>query len=99
MMVENGVYDGVDHIICTRCDNAIDTGKIGICCGDYMAACIPATIRFKGRTSHAALPQFGIDANAMAVEAYSSLKEMVKQLAGDTRYIWNVGRIQVRNKK
>ncbi len=94
MMVENGVCDGVDHIICTHCDNAIDTGKIGICCGDYMAACIPATIRFKGRTSHAALPQFGIDANAMAVEAYSSLKEMVKQLAGDTRYIWNVGRIQ-----
>lgn len=94
MMVENGVCDGVDHIICTHCENAMDTGKIGICYGDYMAACIPATICFKGRTSHAALPQYGIDANAMAVEAYISLKEMVKQQAGDTRYIWNVGRIQ-----
>lgn len=94
MMVEKGVMDGVDHIICTHCDNAIDCGKIGICYGDYMAACIPATICFKGRTSHAALPQYGVDANAMAVEAYISLKEMVKQLAGDTHYIWNVGRIQ-----
>ncbi len=94
MMVARGVMDGVDHIICTHCDNAIDVGKIGICYGDYMAACIPATITFLGKTSHAALPQFGVDANAMAVEAYVLLKEMVKHLAGDTPYIWNVGRIQ-----
>ena len=69
MMVDNGVCDGVDHIICTHCENAMDTGKIGICYGDYMAACIPATICFKGRTSHATLPEYGIDAVAMAVEA------------------------------
>ena len=93
IMVENGVMEGVDHIICTHCDNAIDSGKIGICYGDYMAACIPLTISFFGKTSHAALPQFGIDANAMAVEAYIKLKEAVKELAGDTPYIWNVGRI------
>lgn len=94
MMVARGVMDGVDHIICTHCDNAIDVGKIGICYGDYMAACIPATITFLGKTSHATLPQFGVDANAMAAEAYVLLKEMVKHLAGDTPYIWNVGRIQ-----
>lgn len=94
MMVDGGVMDGVDHIICTHCENTLDTGKIGICYGDYMAACIPATITFLGKSSHATLPQFGIDANAMATEAYISLKEMVKQLAGDTPYIWNVGRIQ-----
>lgn len=94
MMVDNGVMDGVDHIICTHCETAIDTGKIGICYGDYMAACIPATITFLGKTSHAAAPQFGIDANAMAVEAYILLKKKLKHLAGDTHYIWNVGRIQ-----
>ena len=94
MMVDNGVCDGVDHIICTHCDNALDTGKIGICYGDYMAACIPATIRFKGRTSHATLPQFGIDAVAMAVEAYEKMKRMIAHEAGEAKYIWSVGRFQ-----
>lgn len=94
MMVDNGVCDGVDHIICTHCETAIDTGNIGVCYGDYMAACIPATIRFKGRTSHAAAPQYGIDAVAMAVEAYGKMKEMVAREAGQNKYIWCVGRFQ-----
>ncbi len=91
MMVESGVMDDVDHILCTHCDNAMDTGSIGICYGDYMAACIPATITFLGRTSHAALPQYGIDAVAMAVEAYGEMKSMVKKEAGELKYIWSVG--------
>ena len=92
MMVKSGVCDGVNHIICTHCDNSIDVGKIGVCCGDHMAACIPATIRFKGRTSHATLPEFGIDAVAMAVEAYVKMKEMVAREAGEAKHIWSVGR-------
>lgn len=94
MMVDNGVCDGVDHIICTHCENTLETGRIGIHYGDYMAACIPATIRFLGKTSHATLPEFGIDANAMAVEAYQRMRDMVKEEAGSTLYIWSVGRIQ-----
>ena len=93
MMVKNGVMDGVDHIVCTHCDNDIDVGNIGVCYGDYMAACIPLTISFFGRTSHATLPQFGIDANAMAVEAYNVLKSTTKEIAGYIPFIWNVGRI------
>lgn len=93
MMVKKGVMDGVDHIICTHCDNDIEVGNLGVCYGDYMAACIPLTICFYGKTSHAALPQYGIDANAMAVEAYTMLKFTVNELAGNTPYIWNVGRI------
>jgi metal-dependent amidase/aminoacylase/carboxypeptidase family protein len=94
MLVDNGVMDGVEHIICTHCENAMETGKIGICYGDYMAACIPATIRFRGRTAHAALSEFGIDAVAMAVEAYGKMKTMVADEAGQTKYIWSVGRFQ-----
>lgn len=75
MMVDNGVCDGVDHIICTHCDNEMDIGKIGICYGNCMSACVPAAIRFIGKASHATVPQFGVDANAMAVEAYQKLKE------------------------
>lgn len=94
MLVDNGVMDGVEHIICTHCENAMETGKIGICYGDYMAACIPATIRFRGRTAHAALSEFGIDAVAMAVEAYGKMKTMIANEAGQTKYIWSVGRLQ-----
>jgi len=94
MLVDNGVMDGVEHIICTHCENAMETGKIGICYGDYMAACIPATIRFRGRTSHAALPEYGIDAVAMAVEAYGKMKTMIAREAEQTKYIWSVGRFQ-----
>ena len=94
MLVDNGVMDGVEHIICTHCENAMETGKIGICYGDYMAACIPATIRFRGRTSHAALPEYGIDAVAMAVEAYGKMKAMIAREAGQVKYIWSVGHFQ-----
>ena len=94
MLVDNGVMDGVEHIICTHCENAMETGKIGICYGDYMAACIPATIRFRGRTAHAALSEFGIDAVAMAVEAYGKMKTMIAREAEQTKYIWSVGRFQ-----
>lgn len=94
MLVDNGVMDGVEHIICTHCENAMETDRIGICYGDYMAACIPATIRFCGRTAHAALSEFGIDAVAMAVEAYGKMKTMIANEAGQTKYIWSVGRFQ-----
>ena len=92
MMVENGVMDGVDHIICTHCENDMDVGNIGICYGDYMAACIPWNVRFSGRTAHAALSHLGIDAVAMSADAYFEFKNMIKEEAGDMPYIWNVGR-------
>lgn len=92
MLVENGVMDGVDHIISTHCENGLDVGKIGVCEGDYMAACVPLTIKFKGVTSHATLPMYGVDAIAMANEAYVRLKEAVFNEAGNLKYIWSVGR-------
>lgn len=91
MLVENGVTDGVDHIICTHCENELEVGGIGVCEGDYMAACVPLTVRFFGRTSHATLPEHGVDAIAMATAAYVELKEAVKAQAGTLKYIWSVG--------
>lgn len=92
MMVKNGVMDGVDHIICTHCENMLEAGLLGACAGDYQAACVPATISFIGRASHATLPENGVDAIAMAAEAYARMKNMVAQEAGDRPYIWSVGR-------
>ena len=93
MMVDNGVMEGVDHILCTHCENTLESGMIGICAGDYMAACVPLRIRFFGKTAHATLRSEGADALAMAVSAYGRLEREVKALAGDQPYIWSVGRL------
>ena len=93
MLVENGVMDGVDHIICTHCDNTLESGILGVCVGDYMAACVPLRIRFFGKTAHATLPREGVDAIAMATNAYFRMKEAVDSIAGDRRYIWSVGKL------
>ncbi len=91
MMVDNGCMEGVDAIACTHCEPDLDAGMLGVLAGDYMAACIPITLRFHGVSSHATLPENGVDAVAMAVEAYGKLKEMVKQEAEGKPYIWSVG--------
>ena len=94
MMMENAVLEGVDEVICTHCDNTVNVGELVICPGDYMAACIPLTITFFGKTSHAAFPQNGIDAVAMGVEAYAAMKQAVAEEAGEsTPYIWCNGRL------
>ena len=93
MMVDNNIMDNVSEILCTHCDNAIESGLIGIHPGAYMAACAPITVRFYGLTSHAAIPEAGIDAIAMAHEAYGKFREAVIEEAGKERYIWSVGRL------
>ena len=93
MMVDNGVMDGVECVVATHCENNMQAGKVGLCPGDYMAACIPMEIQFHGHSAHAALPETGIDALAMAVEAYGALKAMAKEEAGDRKYIWSVGHL------
>lgn len=93
MMVDNGVMEGVESVIATHCENFIPSGKVGLHTGDYMAACIPLEIHFHGRTAHATLPETGIDALAMAVEAYNELKTMVKEEAAGCKYIWSVGHL------
>lgn len=94
MMVENGVMDGVDAIICTHCENTLDAGIIGIHPGDYMAACVPLHVTFFGRTAHAALPHEGIDAIAMAAEFYARMRPLVEQEAAGKPFIWSVGRFE-----
>ncbi|MBR4767898.1 MAG: amidohydrolase [Lachnospiraceae bacterium] len=91
-MIENGVMDGVDEILCTHCESSLQADEIGYAYGGYMAACMPFTIRFYGKTSHAAAaPEKGIDAIRMGYEAYGALEELVKKTFEGKRFIWNVG--------
>lgn len=90
MMMENGCLEGVDAVLGAHCEGAIPSGSLCIPSGDAVAACVPVTLKFYGLSAHAALPENGIDAIAMAVDAYGALKEMVKEEAGDRPYIWSV---------
>ena len=93
MMIDNGVLEGVSEIIGAHCEPMMDTNNIGFCAGDYMATCVPMTISFFGVSSHATVPEMGIDALAMAVRAYCELEKMIKEEAGERKYIWSVGRM------
>lgn len=94
MMTDHGAAQGLDAVICTHCELDIPTGSLGIRPNAAMAACAPLRITYHGLTSHASLPEKGIDAVAMAVDAYNELKTMVAQEADGRPYIWQVGVFQ-----
>ncbi len=93
MMMDAGVTEGITEAICTHCDNTVEVGELVICPGDYMAACIPLSICFFGKASHAAIPAQGVDAIAMATEAYARMRDALQKEAGERPYIWSVGRL------
>lgn len=90
-MVEHGAAEDVDYVLATHCDNDIPVGQIGVRAGDYMAACNPITLTFRGKTAHATLPEQGVDAIAMAWEAYGALRRIAAREAGEnTVYIFGM---------
>ena len=90
-MVDHGAADDVDFVLATHCDNDVPVGKIGVRAGDYMAACNPITLTFYGKTAHATLPEQGVDAIAMAWEAYGALQKIAAHEAGEnTIYIFGM---------
>lgn len=90
-MLEGGAVDDVEAIICTHCDNDLESEKIGYCPGDYMSACDPITITFNGKTAHATMLEMGIDAIAMAYDAVGKMKKIASDIAGDKIYVFSVG--------
>lgn len=94
MMVRSGAMEGVSAVVGIHCENSLPTGTIGLHGGDYMAACAPITLEFFGKTSHATIPDGGVDAIAMAYRAYGQLQQIIKELAKGEDYIWSVGTFQ-----
>ena len=90
MMMENGCLEGVDRVLCTHCEGAIPSGSLCVQAGENTAACVTLTLKFHGLSSHASLPNKGIDAIAMAVDSYGELKLMVNEEANGRPYVWSV---------
>ncbi len=79
-MTANGAVDDVDVIVALHVEPLLPTGHIGIYPGASMAARRFHTIEFFGKSSHAAFPQNGNDALAMAVKAYNDIQIMFSRL-------------------
>lgn len=74
LMIESGVLSGVDVVIALHTDNKVNSGDIGARPGAALAAPNMITLEFYGQTAHAAVPEKGHDALAMAVKAYNNIQ-------------------------
>ena len=98
LMVEDGVMDDIDIIIGMHVENWLDSGCIGVCPGESMAASNPITIRFKGNAAHATLPHTGCDALAMAVDAYVNIQMVLtREIDPFKRFVCSVSAINAGN--
>ena len=79
MMVENGVLEGVDYVLCQRVAGEVDVGKVAYVTGAACSACAPIEITFHGKSSHATLPHRGSDALAMLFKTYSGIQLMLSR--------------------
>ena len=79
MMVKNGVLDDVDYVLCMHVDAEHDVGVVNYARGASCSACTPIEINFKGKTSHATVPQMGSDALAMLVKTYNGIQLMLSR--------------------
>ena len=93
-MVRDGVMDDIDIIIGLHVENWLESGTIGVCPGESMAASTPITIEFFGKTAHATLPHTGKDALAMAVSAYNNIQLMMaREMDPFKHWVMSVGQL------
>ena len=93
-LVADGLMDHIDVIIGLHVENWLESGTIGVCPGESMAASTPITVEFFGRTAHATLPHTGKDALAMAVSAYNNIQLMLaREMDPFKKWVCSVGQL------
>lgn len=78
-IVKSGVLDGIDGIYALHVWPTIRTGKIGILPGPMMAASDRVTVTIRGRSSHAAMPQRGVDAIVAAGQFITAVQTLISR--------------------
>lgn len=79
MMIENGVMDDIDVIVALHVANEFEAGTMGVCPGSSQACSRNIKIEIFGKSAHAAIPQTGIDAIAIAVRMYSAIQLIISR--------------------
>ena len=94
MLEAGGVMEGVDAIVALHCDNEVEVGKIGICKGASTTTRHRYHLEFFGKTAHAASPQAGCDALAMAVKTYNGIQTISRRLDPSEPYLLSIGALR-----
>lgn len=95
MMIEHGVLEDVDIIIGLHIGNNVKTGMLGVCPGDSQASSRHFKIEITGRSAHAASPQTGLDALAVAVRMYEAIQLVLsREIHPMERCLCSIGKIE-----
>ena len=80
-MIEAGALDSphVDGVFGLHMDNSLEKGRIGVRYGQMKAASDIIDIIIRGRNSHGAYPQDGIDAIAIANQVIAALQTIISR--------------------
>jgi amidohydrolase len=76
-LVAAGVLDGVDAIVGAHVFSTLDSGKVAVPVGPFMAAPDTFTITVHGSGGHAAMPSEAVDPIAAAAQIVSNLQHIV----------------------
>ncbi|MFJ7936698.1 amidohydrolase [Sporosarcina sp. NPDC096371] len=78
-MVDAGVMDNVDQIICTHVRSNMVTGQLGVLAGPVLASPDSFSIKVIGSGGHAAKPHQNIDSVIIAAQVVTNLQQIVSR--------------------
>lgn len=94
-MIKSGVLEEVDNIFGMHVWPELPLGKIGIKSGPLMAASDHFTIKLKGKSSHAAKPNEGIDAIVAGAQFVSAVQTITSRNVDPMKsLVITIGKIQ-----
>ncbi len=86
-MIEEGALDGVDAVFGMHVWPDLPLGKVGVKAGPLMAASDHFTVTIKGKPSHAARPNEGIDALVAGAQFVAAVQTIVSRNADPMKSI------------
>lgn len=81
VMIKEGVLNGVNAIVGQHVMPLIETGKIGICSGRYMASADEIYLTVRGKGGHGAQPHTTIDPVAITAQIITTLQTVISRTA------------------
>ena len=91
MMIDNGIIDEIDIIIAQHVSPGIEVGGVSYKCEYSNASSRHVTIDITGKSAHAASPQTGIDALAVATRLYTGLHVALnREVSPSENYICSI---------
>ncbi len=93
-MVKAGVMEGIDAVFGLHLQPSLALGSVAIKKGPLMAAVDSFTMKIKGKGSHGAMPQEGIDAVVIASHVVLALQAVVSRMTDQTEpLVLTIGKI------